>query len=482
MGEETQSDRARRFLNEHLGSRQVNKILHGFPSPRFWQERAVPVDDILTARRNRADDGEFHLYMGVPYCIPTNPGKCGYCLFPVEDFAGSRQLDDYLDLLEREGEMYRPLFEGVIPQSVYIGGGTPNLLKADQYPRLMAILRRVFPNLPDSTCITLEGIPPLFSQEKLRVMKEHGIGRISMGVQQFNTELNALSGRRQTVEHTLDAIQWCQELGLDCNIDLIFGWPRQTMDTMIADLERAVATGVDHLTHYELNVGGATDFALNHRDELPSPAECKAMYHASRELLTRSGFRQLTAYDFERKRTRDDDAYVYEECERDWRCHETWGWGFAGISNFESSDEDESSWTYVNFRSIRDYADCVHRGELPVERGFRRGPSDHRLDQLFRHLQCRVVDRGAYESRFGTDVVEEHEPVWLALGERGLAVWSDTRIELTPEGMYHTPLVQTVLAQDRIAALQERGFQRMIADGINQPKLTVLDGSADARS
>lgn len=465
----------RAILDEQLQGRQVNKILHGFPSPRLWRESRIPVGDCLTQRRQDSKaPRRFHLYVGVPYCIPTHPGKCGYCLFPVEDFAGSKQIDDYLGVLEREGEMYRPLMEGETPQSVYIGGGTPNLLKGGQYDRLMAIIRMVFPRITDAAGITLEGIPQLFSREKLVIIKDLGIRRISMGVQQLNSELNAFSGRQQTVEHTLNAIAWCRELGLACNADLIFGWPRQTVDLMLADLERLVATGVDHITHYELNVGGATDFALNRRDELPSPTECRAMYHASREFLTSSGYRQLTPYDFEKTRRGEDGAFVYEECERDWNCHEMWGWGFAGVSSFQAAD-GATSWTYVNARRVRDYVDRINRGEFPIECGFHREPVDHRLDELFRRLQGMSVDRPGYQARFGLDLLDEHRPVWEALFERGLAAWSNDRISLTPLGVYYTPLVQTVLASERISALRDRTYQRAMPGSAGRRELVVLD-------
>jgi oxygen-independent coproporphyrinogen-3 oxidase len=465
----------RAILDDQLRSRQVNKIQHGFPSPRLWRETTIAVGDILTQRRrDRNGARRFHLYVGVPYCIRTRPPKCGYCLFPSEDFAGCTQVDDYLRFLEREGELYRPFLENERPRSVYIGGGTPNLLKGDQCARLLAIIRSVFPKIAEADCITLEGIPPLFSRKKLATMRDLGIRRISMGVQQLNSELSALSGRKQTAEHTLNAITWCRELGLDCNADLIFGWPRQTMDSMLADLERLVASGIDHITHYELNVGGAADFALHRRDELPSPAECRAMYHASREFLLGHGYRQLTAYDFEKTRRGDDRSFVYEECDRDWDLHETWGWGFAGISNFQSTD-GATSWTYVNGRRIRDYADRLDRGELPIECGFYREAVDHRLDQLFRHLQGMAVDCLGYRSRFGVDPLDEHRAVWEALRERGLANWSNDRIMLTPDGVYYTPVVQAVLASARNKVLADRTYRLTVRGATAPAEPVVLD-------
>src|SRR5215212_3132004 len=94
---------ARRFIENHLDKRQVNKIQHSFPSPRYWTETEVPVHEVLEDRQSLGPLGRaspINLYVGVPYCIKTNPGKCGYCLFPVEDFVGYDALEVYYGYLQ----------------------------------------------------------------------------------------------------------------------------------------------------------------------------------------------------------------------------------------------------------------------------------------------------------------------------------------------------------------------------------------------
>ena len=371
MAQEDLVSQARRFLDAQQGERQVNRVLHGFPSPRFWQPGVASVPTAMDHRRswNEAGQAPLDLYIGVPYCIRTDPDRCGYCLFPVEVFQEAGQLDVYLGYLEREGQMFREHFQGLAPATVYIGGGTPNLMRPRQYTRLMEIIRGVFPALTSAVSVTLEGIPQLFTREKLEYMKAGGITRVSMGVQQLNAKLNQLSGRRQTAEHVFDAIRWCQELGLQCNTDLIFGWPRQTMETLMEDLQRLVDTGVDHIAHYELNIGGPSDFSLNRRDELPSPAVTREMYHVTRDYLTSHGYRQVTVYDFQK--VEQENRYVYEECRRGFERRELWGWGFAGVSDFGGT-MDHGGWTYLNHRTVPDYFGALDRGEFPVERGFAR--------------------------------------------------------------------------------------------------------------
>src|SRR2546423_1579083 len=291
-------ERARNYIETHKRERQVNNVLHGFPSPRLWQEPKVPITELMSERKvsKRAKSRAMQLYVATPYCLQTAPEKCGYCLFPVEVFTGMGQLELYLRYMELEGEMYREFFADENVSSIYFGGGTSNLYKAEQYPRLMEIVRRVFPQLDSGIVITIEGIPQLFTREKLLRMKEAGINRISMGAQQLDDELNQLSGRRQKPQHVFQAIEWCQELDLECNVDLIFGWPRQTLESMLRGLEQLVQTGIRHITHYELNVGGASDFALNRRHELTSVEENLRMYRASKLYLESHGIEQRTLY------------------------------------------------------------------------------------------------------------------------------------------------------------------------------------------
>jgi oxygen-independent coproporphyrinogen-3 oxidase len=127
-------------------------------------------------------------------------------------------------------------------------------------------------------------------------MREAGVTRVSFGVQQFEPDLLKLSGRKQDRDrdHVRRMLELCRTLGLGSNVDLIFGWPRQTVDDMLRDLETVVERGVPHLTHYELNVGRLTDFARRRRDELRSVEQNLEMYRTSKQYLEAGGYRHLT--------------------------------------------------------------------------------------------------------------------------------------------------------------------------------------------
>lgn len=466
--------------------RHSNKVLYGHPSPVFWLERDVPVPDVMQARAeaNRGIPKRVNLYVGTPFCLPTEPDRCGFCLFPSEVYRSRRQLTEYLDYLRREGEMYRGFFERDELANIYFGGGTANLYYADQYAELLRIVRGVF-RIPPGIEVTLEGIPQLFSRDKLAAMKAAGVTRISIGVQQLDDALIAMSGRKQKAEQVFRTLEGCRELGLPASVDLIFGWPRQTVDLMLKDLEAIVATGVSHITHYELNVAGRTDFARNRRHELPSTEQNLEMYRVGKCFLESRGYRQMTPYDWEKPAAPLPSSYLYEEVFRTpFRCadgdrlmgFDAWGWGFAGISFFFGAP-DAPGWAYMNHTRLDDYITSVQHGRFPVERGFRYTREDLRLHLLFQALQGMRVDRAMYRRLFEVDVVEEHDAIWRALADRGWAAIGDAAVTITGDGVFYTPLIQDLLARDRMDAM--RKARATAVDGA--PADSIPIGSLRAR-
>ena len=125
----------------------------------------------------------------------------------------------------------------------------------------MELVRRACPGLRPDAEVTLEGVARLFTKPKLDAMRDASISRVSMGVQQFDRELLAASGRKQDLAHVLAMLEYCQLIGLGSNVDLIYGWPGQTVTHMLADLQVIVNHRIPHLTHYELNVAGRSDSA-----------------------------------------------------------------------------------------------------------------------------------------------------------------------------------------------------------------------------
>ena len=471
---ETKLEYARAYIEKQRHRRQSNKVLHGHPSPQFWLDRDVSVVEVLKRRRPaaRAIPKALNVYVGSPYCLRTDPDRCGFCLFPSEVYEGRHQLDAYLESLQAEGRMYRPWLEGEKVANVYFGGGTSNLYRAAQYRPLVDVVRDVFGGVPSTVEITLEGIPQLFTPEKLSAMKAAGINRISMGVQQLDDDLIKLSGRKQTAAQVFQTLEWCDELALPCSVDLIFGWPRQTVARMLNTLETIVRSGVPHITHYELNVAGRTDFSRNRRDELPSPEQNLEMYRIARDFLVSRGYRQATAYDWEKLDRGESAKYRYEDA---WHepfaakpgdglsGHEAFGLGFAGTSFFLGS-ADEPGQAHMNHTRVDDYGRRIARGEFPVERGFRYTARDLRLTTLFQMIHGMAVDLSLYRKLFRVDLRDEYAETWQALDELGWIEITSDRLTLVEDGVFYTPLIQGLLASERMEELRRGRSQVDLAE------------------
>jgi oxygen-independent coproporphyrinogen-3 oxidase len=193
-------------------------VLHAHPSPAQWQtnfsEKEV-TKNLLTT------DGEktlINMYVGIPYCLPTDPPHCGFCLFPTEKYNGKKDTSDYLEYVAKESELYKEFYKDSIIESLYIGGGTPNLLAPPDYFRLMKIVSDLFPQMDNNIEKTIEGIPQLFNEEKIKAISESGFNRVSMGVQQVSTKLIKSSGRKQTRKQVFDQLR---ENGVGVNVHYI---------------------------------------------------------------------------------------------------------------------------------------------------------------------------------------------------------------------------------------------------------------------
>ena len=458
------------YIDKHRQRRQSNKVLHGHPSPMFWLDQDVSVPAVMKTRRQTRETVKkrINLYVGTPYCLPTEPDRCGFCLFPSEIYQDRRQLETYLDYLRREGEMFRPHLEGAELASVYFGGGTSNLYRADQYKTLMELVSGLF-QVPQHIEVTLEGIPQTFSYDKLAAMKDCGINRISMGVQQLDDDLIKASGRKQTSEQVFRTLDTCRQLDLPVSVDLIFGWPGQTIDHVVRDLEKFVTSGVNHITHYELNVAGRTDFSRNRRSELPSMEQNLEMYKIGKDYLESVGFKQVTPYDFERSGPLPS-TYLYEELfrkpfqedEGQVIGYDAWGWGFAGISFFFGTP-DSPGWAYMNHVRVDDYFRDVDAGRFPIMRGFHYSETDLRLHLLFQELQGLAVDRTRYGSMFDRDVQEEFSTIWQVLVEREWATVDDRFVSIVGDGVFYLPLIQNLLSHDRSETMRKERVHRNVA-------------------
>ena len=205
----------------------------------------------LAALRSLAP-GEVSLYVGIPFC-PTTCLYCSFTSFPIGKWEGKTKL--YLDALFREMDYVAEKMKGRPLDTVYFGGGTPTSLNPGALDALRCKVEAAF--LTDKVReFTVEaGRPDSITQEKLEVLRKHGITRISINPQTMNQKTLDLIGRHHTVDMVKDRFYMARELGFDnINMDLIMGLPEENMDDVRLTLEEVKALAPDSLTVHSLAI------------------------------------------------------------------------------------------------------------------------------------------------------------------------------------------------------------------------------------
>ena len=171
----------------------------------------------------RGYSGGYSVYIGIPFC----PTRCLYCSFTAYPLSSVKDGGEaYVDALIREMKECSSIIPGRAPDSVYMGGGTPTALSASQLDRIISAAEDIYFTGPDIEFTVEAGRADSITEEKLRVLKKHGISRISVNPQTFNQKTLDLIGRRATAAETVEAYKMARDLGFDnINMDIILGLP-----------------------------------------------------------------------------------------------------------------------------------------------------------------------------------------------------------------------------------------------------------------
>jgi oxygen-independent coproporphyrinogen-3 oxidase len=234
--------------------------------------------------------GVRHLYVHLPFCA----SRCGYCAFVVEVGALGRR-DAYLDALLAELEREAPLLGPL--DTVYLGGGTPTLMRPRRLSRLLDAIR---PHLADGAEVSIEANPETVDRAALRALRAMGVTRLSLGVQSFRPHLLAALDRAATPRQARDALGCARAAGFeDVSIDLIFGIPGQSAADLEADLADALALAPDHVSWYELELKPGSALARRGTPALDEDEGADA-YRRIVEGLEEAGYRWYETANFAR--------------------------------------------------------------------------------------------------------------------------------------------------------------------------------------
>ena len=241
------------------------------------------------------DERDVCLYVGIPFC----PTRCAYCSFVSQSVEKSMKLmEPFLDalLLDIRATAAETRRAGLRPVALYMGGGTPTTLSAAQLDRLCAALEREF-DLPALREYTVEaGRPDTITAEKLRVLRAHGVGRVSVNPQTMSDSVLEAIGRRHTAQDIVDALALVRECGgFEVNMDLIAGLPTDTAGGFSRTLDAVLSLAPENVTVHTLSLKRGSGLTLAGRP-LPEAGEVRAMLDEAMERLAGAGYAPYYLY------------------------------------------------------------------------------------------------------------------------------------------------------------------------------------------
>ena len=228
---------------EQAAGRRFEPLFEKFGVSR---ENIALVRAVLDAQQGiyAREEGAADLYIGIPFC----PSKCDYCSFITADISRTGQyVEGYLSALEKEIAACRGLFRRL--KSIYIGGGTPLVLET---PQLRRVLDAAAPFAEGQEYTVEAGRPDVFTEEKLRLLKDYGVTRICVNPQTFSDETLARIGRRHTAADIYRAFDMARRFSFDINCDLIAGLPGERAEEFCSGLDKAVALAPENITVHTL--------------------------------------------------------------------------------------------------------------------------------------------------------------------------------------------------------------------------------------
>ena len=259
------------------------------------RQLAVACSQSTVAAAALARPEDISVYVGIPFC----PTRCSYCSFVSRTIGRKTELlEPYLDALTREIRHTADLLRrsGKTLRTLYIGGGTPSTLTADQLARLMDTLTDAF-DLSQCLEFTVEGgRPDTLDLTKLKTIRAHGADRMSINPQTMEDSVLRACGRPHTGEDVLRAYQQAREAGFDAiNMDLIAGLPTDTLDGFCRSLDRVAALDPANITVHTLALKKGADL-FERRENLPALEAVTAMVDYANRTLPTLGYKPYYLY------------------------------------------------------------------------------------------------------------------------------------------------------------------------------------------
>lgn len=398
-------------------------FISNYPPFSFWSKDHLPVAfDALDA--DPANESPIGLYLHIPFCRK----RCKFCYFRVYTDKNSKEIERYVNAIAKEVELYQalPAVTGRPFKFVYFGGGTPSYLSARQLRGLVERLRQSI-GWDAADEVTFECEPGTLNQGKLEAIREIGVTRLSLGVENFNDEILEENGRAHRSPECFDSYGWAKELDFkQINLDLISGMVGETEENWKDTVRQALDLQPDCLTIYQMEL----PFNTIYTREGVGGTGAVANWETKREWVDyafeefkSSGYHQSSAYTVVKDSSTE---FVYRDAL--WEGSDMLGTGVASFGHFQGVHMQ-------NVDGIEEYNTLLEAGKLPLGRALPVSRRQLMIREFILQLKRGSVEAAYFLGKFGVDILDEFsQQLNFHQGNGHIEVGSDGKVSLTPGG------------------------------------------------
>ena len=396
--------------------------------PPFSQWRKEYSEEALAALDAEPDaEVPLGMYLHIPFCRK----RCKFCYFRVYTQQNAETIKNYVDTLDREVQLLKDR-RGVVDRPlrfVYFGGGTPSYLSARQLQMLRERLSHSV-SWDNAEEVTFECEPGTLSLEKVQTLKDIGVTRVSLGVENFNPEILEENGRAHLKDEIFRAYDWIRQVGFpQVNIDLIAGMVGETDENWHDCVTRAIEMEPDNVTIYQMELPWNTVYSkeiLREGKETPV-ADWPTKRRWASEAMDRflkagyslSGGNELV-------KNLDTDRFVYRD--NLFRGSDILAVGVSSFGHFQGVH-------YQNLDELEPYMSAVHGGELPINRALRPTPHQKLIREWVLQMKEGRVPAEPFRAKFGVDPLKEFAEALANQERAGYLKVDGDEVVLTRKGL-----------------------------------------------
>jgi oxygen-independent coproporphyrinogen-3 oxidase len=406
-----------------------NYFIANYPPFSFWKPNHLP--EAMQALESAPTPGTpLGLYLHIPFCRK----RCKFCYFRVFTDKNAKEIEVYLNALIKEVSLLATTnCIGDRPWDyVYFGGGTPSYLSANQLRELMTRLKAIRP-WDQAREVTFECEPGTLQQHKLQTLREMGVTRLSLGVENFKPEILQYNGRAHLEEEIYRAFQWARELEFpQINLDLIAGMVGETWDNWKVCVEKTIKLAPDSVTIYQMELPYNTVFSKELKvigQDEPGlaiadwPTKRAWVDYAFAE-FQKAGYDISSAYTVVRDKSQTQ--FVYRDAL--WHGADMFGTGVASFGHMNGVH-------IQNVDTWEQYLEKLERDELPLGRALPVSKRDRLIREMILQLKTGSLQKSYFEQKFNIDITQEFASGFAELASRDILHLTETGVKVTPDGL-----------------------------------------------